>query len=103
MENKLTKKYIMDILRPIIDPDLGISIVDLGLIVKIIIDGSHVTVDMTLTTPDCPYGPILISMVESTLRREPLIDQFDVNLVWVEIKGQSDLTDMQKLDMGIDI
>lgn len=103
MESDLNKKYILDILRPIIDPDLGISIVDLGLIVDIIIVGANVTVDMTLTTPDCPYGPVLFSMVESTLRRDPLIDKFDLNLVWTELKSQSDLTDMQKLDMGIDI
>jgi metal-sulfur cluster biosynthetic enzyme len=103
MENKFTDTYILDILRPIIDPDLGISIVDLGLIVDIIITGANVTVDMTLTTPDCPYGPVLFNMVESTLRRDPLIDKFDLNLVWVEPKTQNDLTDMQKLDMGIDI
>jgi len=103
MENKFTEKYILDILRPIIDPDLGISIVDLGLIINIIIVGANVTVDMTLTTPDCPYGPVLFNMVESTLRRDPLVDKFDLNLVWVEPKTQNDLTDMQKLDMGIDI
>lgn len=103
MENKFDKKYILDILRPIIDPDLGISIVDLGLIVEVIIVGANVTVDMTLTTPDCPYGPVLFNMVESTLRRDPLVDKHDLNLVWVELKTQNDLTDMQKLDMGIDI
>ena len=103
MENKFTEKYILDILRPIIDPDLGISIVDLGLIVNIIIVGANVTVDMTLTTPDCPYGPVLFNMVESTLRRDSKVDKFDLNLVWVEPKTQNDLTDMQKLDMGIDI
>lgn len=103
MENKFDKQYVLDILRPIIDPDLGISIVDLGLIVEVIIVGANVTVDMTLTTPDCPYGPVLFNMVESTLRRDPLIDKFDLNLVWVEPKTQNDLTDMQKLDMGLDI
>lgn len=103
MENKFDKKYILDILRPIMDPDLGISIVDLGLIVEVIIVGANVTIDMTLTTPDCPYGPVLFNMVESTLRRDPLVDKFDLNLVWVELKTQNDLTDIQKLDMGIDL
>jgi metal-sulfur cluster biosynthetic enzyme len=103
MEAQFDKKYILDILRPIIDPDLGISIVDLGLIVDVIIVGANVTIDMTLTTPDCPYGPVLFSMVESTLRRDPKVEKFDLNLVWTELKSQSDLTDMQKLDMGIDI
>ena len=103
MENKFDNPYILNILKPIIDPDLGISIVDLGLIIDVIIVGANVTVDMTLTTPDCPYGPMLFNMVESTLRRDPLVDKYDLNLVWVEPRTQDDLTEMQKLDMGIDI
>ncbi len=103
MSEELTNKYVLDILRPIMDPDLGISIVDLGLIVKIIIVGKNVTLDMTLTTPDCPYGPVLFNMVESTLRRDPLIDKFDLNLVWSEPLKTSDLTDLEKLDLGMDI
>ena len=103
MESKFDKQYILTILRPIIDPDLGISIVDLGLIVDVIIVGANVTVDMTLTTPDCPYGPVLFNMVESTLRRDLLVDKFDLNLVWPGAKSQKDLTDMQRLEMGMDI
>lgn len=103
IENKFDKKYILEKLRPIIDPDLGVSIVDLGLIVNVIIVGANVTVDMTLTTPDCPYGPVLFSMVESTLRRDPLVDKFSLNLVWTEPKTQNDLSDLEKLDMGMDI
>ncbi|MBN2656798.1 MAG: metal-sulfur cluster assembly factor [Spirochaetales bacterium] len=103
MENKFDKQYILDILRPIIDPDLGVSIVDLGLIVEVIIAGANVTVDMTLTTPDCPYGPVLFNMVESTLRRDPLVDKFSLNLVWTEPRSLDDLSDMERLNMGLDI
>ena len=41
-------------LRQVVDPELGCNIVDLGLIYGIAIDGSKVTVTMTLTTPGCP-------------------------------------------------
>lgn len=103
MENKFDKQYILDILYPIMDPDLGISIVELGLIVDVIIAGANVTVDMTLTTPECPYGPVLFSMVESTLRRDSLVDKFSLNLVWPQLRTQADLTEEQRLDMGLDI
>lgn len=102
MENLFDKKYILKILRPIMDPDLGMSIVDLGLIVDVIIAGANVTVDMTLTTPDCPYGPILFNMVESTLRRDPKVEKFTVNLVWTEPKSLDDFSELDRLDMGID-
>lgn len=55
-KKKLSQKYVLDLLSPIIDPDLNISIVKLGLIVDIVINNNDVKVDMTLTTPNCPYG-----------------------------------------------
>jgi len=103
MENKYDKQYILKILRPIIDPDLGVSIVDLGLIVDVIIVGANVTVDMTLTTPDCPYGPVLFNMVETALRCDPLVDKYSLNLVWTEPRTLDDLSDMEKLDLGMDL
>ena len=103
MKNKFDRHHILKILYPIIDPDLGVSIVDLGLIIDIIIAGANVTVDMTLTTPDCPYGPILFNMVESALRRDPLVEKYTVNLVWAEPKTLADLSDLEKLERGLDI
>lgn len=99
----LDQKYVLNLLRPIIDPDLNVSIVKLGLIVDIIIKDSHVDVQMTLTTPNCPYGPFLISKVKSALEKEKMIQACSVHIVWPKRKHPFELTDMQKLDMGIDI
>ncbi|MBN2718430.1 MAG: metal-sulfur cluster assembly factor [Deltaproteobacteria bacterium] len=56
---------IMNQLKNVIDPELGISIVDLGLIRKIeLSEDGNASIDMTLTTPGCPIGPQLMAAVK---------------------------------------
>jgi len=69
-------------LRQIIDPELGCNIVDLGMIYDVDLDGAHVRVTMTLTTPGCPMGDILTSAAESALGAMPGIEDVDARLVW---------------------
>lgn len=52
-----------DGLNEIIDPELGLSIIQLGLVRNIVMDQDHAVITMILTTPFCPYGP---SIMEST-------------------------------------
>ncbi len=80
----LTQDQVLDALRPVEDPEIGLSIVDLGLIygVDISPDGRSVTVDMTLTTPMCPYGPELVGLAETALRMIPGVSDSRIQLVW---------------------
>jgi len=70
-------------LRTVVDPELGLSIVDLGLVRDIQVSDKYVQILMTLTTPACPYGPELI---EATKQRASEIAGGDretfVQLVW---------------------
>ena len=57
-----TKEEIFDALKPVQDPEIRIGIVDLGLVYDAIInDSAEVQVKMTLTTPACPYGEMLVA------------------------------------------
>lgn len=47
-------------LRQVMDPELGMSIIDLGLVRDVSMDEDHLEVKMILTTPFCPYGPALL-------------------------------------------
>jgi metal-sulfur cluster biosynthetic enzyme len=73
---------VWETLRRIIDPELGCNIVDLGLIYEVVLFGSRVAVEMTLTSPGCPMGDILLSAVRATLLDIPGIERADVHLVW---------------------
>ncbi|MRH43364.1 DUF59 domain-containing protein [Aquibacillus halophilus] len=76
-------KQVEEVLYGVIDPDLGINIVDLGLIYNIEIDEKNgVKVTMTLTTPGCPLHDSIVGGVESAIYFIDGIDKVDVQLVW---------------------
>lgn len=58
-----TKKAVLDALRPVLDPEIGISVVDMGLIRGIQIDRETVEIKMVLTAPFCPLASYLIEQV----------------------------------------
>ena len=75
---------IKEAIKEVIDPEIGINIVDLGLIYEVIPDPEthHVVVNMTLTSPGCPAGPELTSAVWMTVKRLPGVADCDVKLIW---------------------
>ncbi len=69
-------------LRRVKDPELNLNIVDLGLVYDIVVDGSAVRVDMSLTSPGCPSGPEIMGEAEQQLRTVPGVTDVVMNLVW---------------------
>lgn len=80
----ITEDIVFGALKPVVDPEIGIGIVDLGLVYGADIekDGKKVTVRMTLTSPMCPYGAVIISQVDDTLKMLPGVEETDVKVVW---------------------
>ena len=78
-----TTKELWDAVQGVEDPELRMSIVDLGLIYDVTIDGDgEVTVEMTLTSPACPVGPMLQGQIYHVLMQLPGVVDVEVNLVW---------------------
>ena len=76
---------ILRALKAVYDPELGISIVDLGLVYGVRADeeSRKVTIDMTLTTPACPLGPMIRTQAHAVLTSNfDAIREVDMNLVW---------------------
>jgi len=70
-------------LRKVKDPELGLNIIDLGLVYEIVVDASNnIHVDMTLTSPGCPAGPQIMTDVERALQALPGVGDVEINLVW---------------------
>jgi metal-sulfur cluster biosynthetic enzyme len=80
----LTKEDILDSLKAIVDPEVRIGIVDLGLVYDALVTdgGRKLEVKMTLTSPMCPYGAMILSQVEETLRATPGVEEARVTVVW---------------------
>ena len=79
-----TEKEVYDAIQPVEDPELHLSVVDLGLIygVKFEDDGKKAVVDMTLTSIACPVGPQLRASVHAAALKVPGIEDVYVNLVF---------------------
>jgi len=74
---------VREILREVIDPEVGMNIVDLGLIYRIEITPERLLVEMTMTSPACPLGAMIVDEVKGAL--EPALPAScltDIRLVW---------------------
>lgn len=96
----LTEDKIMEALHFVIDPEIGINIVDLGLIYNLNIAEESVIVTMTLTTPGCPMHSSMAEGVERAVKHLDSNVKAGVNLVW-EPKWTPDMmTDYAKEQLG---
>jgi metal-sulfur cluster biosynthetic enzyme len=70
-------------LKQVIDPELGINIVDIGLIYRLDVQDQRVELDLTMTSPACPMGDVIIEDAENALRALlPSSTEVDITLVW---------------------
>ena len=96
----LTKDTVISCLQNVIDPELGINIVDLGLIYNVLIDETKISVDMTLTTPGCPMAGVLAGSVEQAIRQAFEQADVEVSLVWDPPWTPDRLSDAAKEQLG---
>ena len=78
----LTEEEIYEVLRECYDPEIPVNIVDLGLVYGVILDGSTVTVQMTLTAPGCSMGSMIANEIEDKLLGMPDCERANVEIVW---------------------
>jgi len=78
----ITTEHVSTCLESVTDPELGISVVALGLIQNIQIEEEKISVDMTLTTPGCPMAGMIVSDVEFAIRQGFEGVDVEVSLVW---------------------
>lgn len=75
------------LLNTVMDPELDVGIVDLGLVYDVTIDKGVATVTMTLTSIGCPMGPEIMEEIEKALLKFPGVTKVIVKLVWEPIWG----------------
>jgi len=88
---------IEEALKDVVDPELGINVVDLGLVYGVHVSEDHVaTVDMTLTSAACPLTDVIEDQARSALCSGPgggLVDDMRINWVWIPPWGPDKITD----------
>ena len=83
---------LLEALRDVVDPELGVNVVDLGLVYGVTLGGDGVaTIDMTLTSAACPLTDVIEDQAASAL--EGLVSDFKINWVWLPPWGPESITD----------
>ena len=78
----LTREDVFEALRGVEDPELGMDIVDLGLVYDVMIDGPKVTVKHSLTSLGCPAGPMIQEQIHDTTKALPGVEDVEIELTW---------------------
>lgn len=82
MMSSLQEDLVLENLRTIVDPELGISVVDLGLIYEVKVEDNNVNIKMTLTSPACPVGAVIQGQCHQAAKKLPWVKEVNVQLVW---------------------
>ena len=95
-----TEEKIWSALKKIIDPELGVSIVDLGLVYDVRYEAGVTEVEMTLTSPGCPLAPVIEKMVREVLSGIPEIKELTIEIVWDPPWTKDMMSDELKAEFG---
>ena len=77
-----TKEQVVDALRAVEDPELGMDIVELGLLYDVEVENGNVKVIHTLTSMGCPVGPMIQQQIDDVVRALPGVEDVEVELTW---------------------
>lgn len=78
----VTKEDVLKALKAVIDPELGINIVDLGLIYEVRVEDNKVYVKMTLSAKGCPLHESILSGAENVIKMMNNVEEANVQIVW---------------------
>lgn len=102
----ITEDHVREELKKVIDPELFVNIVDLGLIYEVNLDEqeegkSNVQIDMTMTSPMCPAGPQLIANSKQVLQQLDEVGEVEVKVVMDPPWSPDKMTDDARDQLGI--
>ncbi|OGY81437.1 MAG: hypothetical protein A3F54_02050 [Candidatus Kerfeldbacteria bacterium RIFCSPHIGHO2_12_FULL_48_17] len=101
---KITKKMVEEELKNVLDPELHVSIIDLGLVYGIDVGKDNVvTITMTLTTPACPLGPQLMQDIRAALEVIDEVKDVKIEFVWEPVWSVAMMSDEAKDQLNIEV
>lgn len=76
------REQVLSALHEVLDPEVGLDVVSLGLVYGVEAVDGRVRVELTMTTPTCPLGEQIVSDAEARIAALPGVEAVDVQLVW---------------------
>ena len=100
--NAPTNEAIFEAMKEVYDPEIGVNIVDLGLVFDVDKDeNNNVEVTMTLTSMGCPLGPVIISDIQRTVGALEGVNDVGVRIVWSPPWSPDMMSEDAKDELGI--
>ncbi|MFQ5425972.1 MAG: metal-sulfur cluster assembly factor [Gaiellales bacterium] len=97
----MTREQVFDALRVVEDPEIGMDIVELGLVYDAELAGSAVTVTYTLTSMGCPVGPLIDQQIRETVERLEGVDAVRTELTWDPPWSPEKMSEDAKFILGV--
>jgi metal-sulfur cluster biosynthetic enzyme len=95
-----TRDEVVEALRQVEDPELGMDIVDLGLLYDVEVEGPKIKVIHSLTSMGCPVGPLIQEDIDRVTRALPGVEDVDVELTWDPPWTPEKMSDDAKFILG---
>ena len=95
-----TEEEVLEALRQVEDPELGMDIVELGLLYDVEVEGPKVKVIHTLTSMGCPVGPMIQENIDQIARSMPEVEDVEVELTWDPPWSPEKMSDDAKFILG---
>lgn len=97
----VSEETVLETIKQIIDPEVGINIVDMGLIYGVDVNDTTVDITMTLTSIGCPAGGQLINGTQHVTQQLEGVDEVNVNVVWTPKWTPEMMTEDARDELGI--
>jgi len=96
------KERVLSALETVVDPEIGVDIVNLGLIYDMKLDDEGILwIDMTLTSMGCPLAGMIVTQVQEAVKEIPEINAANVNLVWSPPWNKDMMSRYAKIALGM--
>ena len=95
-----TREEVFDALRVVEDPELGMDIVELGLLYDAEVDGGKVHVTYSLTSMGCPVGPLIEQQIREAVEAMPGVEEVETEITWTPPWTPDKMSDDAKFILG---
>jgi len=98
-----TKGEVLDALSKVIDPEIGLNIVDVGLVYRVEVVDDHIEIDFTLTSPGCPLADTIMQDMHTQVQEATGVEDIQSNLVWSPPWSLDFMSEEARLELGYPI
>ena len=100
-DREVSESNVYYALETVFDPEIPVNVRDLGLIYEVLIENQNINITMTLTSPGCGMGPVLVEEIKDRLGQVPNANAVEVNITFDPPWSRDLMTEEAQLELGV--